>query len=105
MIPFRWELDEPADREFADLPRSARQALADFMDAVVIVDLAEYQGRPGEPNRGLRPLRFGPHSQGPVTFLSYPPDYLVLVVKIRGSAADTRMLGTLCAGEEGQRPC
>ena len=80
---FRWELDEPADREFADLPRSATQALADFMDAVVIVDPAEYQGRPGEPNRAQRTLPFGPHSQGLVTFLIYPPDDLVLVVKIQ----------------------
>jgi hypothetical protein len=80
---FRWELDEPADREFADLPRPARQTLADSMDAVVIVDPAEYQGRPGEPNRALRTLPFGPHNQGLVTFLIYPPDNLVLVVKIQ----------------------
>ena len=80
---FRWELDGPADREFADLPHSARQSLADFMDAVVIVDPAYYQRRPGEPNRALRTLPFGPHSQGLVTFLIYPPDDLILVVKVQ----------------------
>jgi hypothetical protein len=80
---FHWELDEPAYRELADLPHPARQALADFMDAVVIVDPADYQSRPGEPNRNLRTLPFGPHSQGLVTFLIYPPDDLVLVVKIQ----------------------
>jgi hypothetical protein len=29
------------------------------MDAVVLVDPAEYQRRPGEPGRPLRPLPFG----------------------------------------------
>ena len=80
---FRWELDEPAGREFADLPHPARQAFADFMDAVVIVDPGQYQIRPGEPDRAVRTLPFGPHSQGLVTFLIYPPDDLVLVVKIQ----------------------
>ena len=80
---FRWELDEPAGREFADLPHPARQALADFMDAVIIVDPGQYQIRPGEPDRAVRTLPFGPHSQGLVTFLIHPPDDLVLVVKIQ----------------------
>ena len=80
---FHWELDEPADREFEDLPDAARQALADFMDAVVIVDPAQYQRRPSEPDRALRTLPFGAHSQGLVTFLIYPPGDLVLVVKIQ----------------------
>ena len=53
------------------------------MDAVVIVDPAEYQRRPGEPSRSLRTLPFGPYSQGLVTFLIYPPDDLALVVKIQ----------------------
>jgi hypothetical protein len=53
------------------------------MDAVVIIDPAEYQRRPSEPARALRTLPFGPHSQGLVTFLTYPPDDLVLVVKIQ----------------------
>jgi len=53
------------------------------MDAVVIIDPAEYQRRPGEPAGALRTLPFGHHSQGLVTFLIYPPDDLVLVVKIQ----------------------
>lgn len=81
---FRWELDEPADDEFAGLSPAARKSLADFMDAAVIVDPGEYQRQPGEPGRALRTLSFGPHGQGLVTFLIYPPDDLVLVVKIQG---------------------
>jgi len=80
---FRWELDAPADGEFAGLDQGARKAPADFMDAVVIVDPPEYQRRPREPSRSLRTLPFGPHSQGLVTFLIHPPDGLVLVVKIQ----------------------
>jgi len=53
------------------------------MDAVVIVDPAEYQRRPSEPLGALRTLPFGHHSQGLVSFLIYPPDDLVLVVKIQ----------------------
>jgi hypothetical protein len=53
------------------------------MDAAVIIDPAEYQRQPGEPNRALRTLPFGSHSQGLVTFLIYPPDDIVLVVKIQ----------------------
>jgi hypothetical protein len=41
-------------------------ALSDFMDAVVIVDQAEYQRRPDEPERPLRTLPFG--EAGLVTF-------------------------------------
>ena len=80
---YRWELDEPAEGEFAGLGQAVRNALADFMDAVVIVDPDEYQRRPGEPRGALRTLLFGPHSQGLVTFLTYQPDDLVLVVKIQ----------------------
>jgi hypothetical protein len=50
---------------------------------VVIVDPAEYRRRPGDPIGPLRTLPFGQHSQGLVTFLIYPPDDLVLVVKIQ----------------------
>ena len=55
------------------------------MDAVVIIDPAEYKRMPGEAPRavGLRTLPFGEHSQGLITFLIYPPDGLVLVVKIQ----------------------
>jgi hypothetical protein len=55
------------------------------MDAVVIDDPAEYQrhptNRPTPPPRAPCPL--GPHGQGLVTFLMYPPDDLALVVKIQ----------------------
>jgi hypothetical protein len=80
---FRWELDKPAEGEFAGLGQAGKKALAEFMDAVVIIDPAEYQRRANEPARALRTLPFGPHSQGLVTFLTYPPDDLVLVVKIQ----------------------
>lgn len=80
---YHWELDEPAEAEFAGLSHAARQALADFMDAAVIVDPADYQRQPGEQERPLRTLPFGPRSQGLVTFLIYSPDDLALVVKIQ----------------------
>jgi hypothetical protein len=57
-----------------------------FMDAVVIVDPVQYQRRRGEPedrSMPLRTLHFGRHDEGLVTFLVYPPDDLVLVVKIQ----------------------
>jgi hypothetical protein len=56
------------------------------MDAVVIVDPVQYQRRPGERDdvsMPLRSLHFGPVGGGLVTFLVYPPDDLVLVVKIQ----------------------
>jgi hypothetical protein len=40
---FHWELDEPAEGEFAGLNQFARRALAELMDAVVLVDPADYQ--------------------------------------------------------------
>jgi hypothetical protein len=40
---YRWELDGPAQQEFAGLPPAARGSLAAFMDAVVIVDPVQYQ--------------------------------------------------------------
>ena len=45
---YRWELDGPAQQEFADLPPAARASLAVFMDAVVIVDPVRYQRRRDE---------------------------------------------------------
>jgi len=60
--------------------------LAAFMDAVVIVDPVQYQRRRDERDdvsMPLRTLHFGPHDEGLVTFLVYPPDDLVLVVKIQ----------------------
>jgi hypothetical protein len=83
---YRWELDGPAQREFADLPLAARASLAAFMDAVVIVDPVQYQRRRDERDdvsMPLRSLHFGPDGGGLVTFLVYPPDDLVLVVKIQ----------------------
>jgi hypothetical protein len=83
---YRWELDGPADQEFADLNSAVQALLAAFMDAVVIVDPVKYQRRRDERDdvsMPLRTLHFGPHDEGLVTFLVYPPDDLVLVVKIQ----------------------
>jgi hypothetical protein len=87
---YRWELDGPAQQEFADLPPAARVSLAAFMDAVVIVDPVQYQRRRDERDdvsMPLRSLHFGPDGGGLVTFLVtflvYPPDDLVLVVRIQ----------------------
>ena len=83
---YRWELDGPAQQEFANLPPAARESLAAFMDAVVIVDPVQYQRRRDERDdvsMPLRSLHFGPEGGGLVTFLVYPPDGLVLVVKIQ----------------------
>jgi hypothetical protein len=77
---FRWELEDLAVGQLAGLPRQVQLALADFMDAAVIVDPAEYQRRPGEPDRPLRTLPFG--RAGLVTFLVYEPDDLVLVTRV-----------------------
>ncbi len=55
------------------------------MDAVVIVDPVQYQRRRDEHDVSmpLRSLHFGPDGGGLVTFLVYPPDDLVLVVKVQ----------------------
>ena len=83
---YRWELDGPAQQQFADMNPAVRASLAAFMDAVVIVDPVQYQGRRHERDdvsMPLRTLHFGPHDEGLVTFLVYPPDDLVLVVRIQ----------------------
>lgn len=83
---YQWELDSPAAQQLADLSPAARAALASFMDAVVIVDPLNYQRRADEPDNPPAPLRtlhFGPNHEGLVTFLVYPPDDLVLVVRIQ----------------------
>ena len=77
---FRWELEDLAREQLAGMPPSVQLALADFMDAVVMVDPAEYQRRPDEPERPLRTLPFG--QAGLVTFLVYEPDDLVLVTRV-----------------------
>ncbi len=50
------------------------------MDAVVIVNPAEYERRSGEPDRPLRTLPFG--QVGLVTFLVHEPEDLVLVTRV-----------------------
>ena len=83
---YRWELGGPADQELAALNPGVQATLAAFMDAVVIVDPVQYQRRRDEPENRPMPLRtlyFGQHQEGLVTFLVYPPDDLVLVVKIQ----------------------
>lgn len=83
---YRWELDGAAQQEFAALSPVTRATLATFMDAVVIVDPLQYQRRrdePDDPPAPLRTLHFGRLDEGLVTFLVYPPDDLVLVVRIQ----------------------
>jgi hypothetical protein len=68
------------------------------MDAVVIVDPVQYQRRRDERDEVSMPLRslhFGPDGGGLVTFLVYPPDDLVLVVKIQwlGGQQRSALLG------------
>ena len=83
---YRWELDGPAQEEFVGLPPAVRASLAVFMDAVVVVDPVRYQRRRDERDdvsMPLRSLHFGQDAGGLVRFLVYPPDDLVLVVKIQ----------------------
>jgi hypothetical protein len=83
---YRRELAEPAEPDFAGLSQPVQAALAASMDAVVIVDPIHYQRRPDERAdlpAPVRTLHFGRRGEGLVTFLVYPPDDLVLVVKIQ----------------------
>jgi hypothetical protein len=83
---YRWDFDGLARQEFATLSQAGQTALAAFMNAAVMVDPIEYQRHPGEPSDPpalLRALHFGLHHEGIVTFLVYPPEDLVLVVKIQ----------------------
>jgi hypothetical protein len=82
-VGHRWELDGPARLDAASLPERVRQELDRFMEAVTIVDPAEYGRAPGDPDRPLRTLAFGPHGEGLVTFLVYEPDELLLVARIQ----------------------
>jgi hypothetical protein len=79
---YRWEFEEQARREAESLPPHVRHALEAFMEAGTIVDPMEYQRRPGEAVTPMRMLPFGPQGDGLVTFLAYPPDDLVLVLRI-----------------------
>jgi hypothetical protein len=54
---YQWELDGPADQEFADLNPAVQALLAAFMDAVVIVDPVQYQRRRDERDDVSMPLR------------------------------------------------
>lgn len=83
---YQWELDDAAHSAFAALPHEVRAELAAFMDAVVIVDPIEYQRSGNEfadQSKMLRTLHFGRYGEGLVTFLIYPPDELVLVVRVQ----------------------
>jgi hypothetical protein len=80
---YRWEVEDIAEEQIAQLPPPARRALLEFLDAAVIVDPAEYQRSPAVPPRPLRTLPFGPSSEGLVTFLVYKPDELVLVTRVQ----------------------
>jgi hypothetical protein len=65
---YRWELDGPAQQEFADRPPDARVSLPAFMDAVVFVDPVQYQRRRDERDdvsMPLRSLHFGLDGGGP----------------------------------------
>jgi len=55
------------------------------MNAAVLADPFQYQrhlGEPADPPKPLRTQHFGQRHEGLVTFLVYPPDELVLIVKI-----------------------
>ena len=83
---YRWELDDSVQPDFDSLGPPVRMTVTNFMDAVVLVDPLEYQRHPGEPadaNKLLRTLHFGLRHEGLITFLIYPPDDLVLVVRIQ----------------------
>ena len=69
-----------AREQLAGMRPLVQLALSDFMDAVVIVDPAEYHRRPDEPERPLRTVPFG--EVGLVTFVVYEPDDLVLVTRV-----------------------
>ena len=69
-----------AREQLAGMRPLVQLALSDFMDAVVIVDPAEYHRRPDEPERPLRTVPFG--EVGLVTFLVYEPDDLVPVTRV-----------------------
>jgi hypothetical protein len=86
---FRWRLAPPARQEFGSLPQHARQALAEFLDAAVIVDPLHYQRRPDEPTTPgrLRMLTFGPQDDGLVTFLPTRPTTSCWSSESSGSAS------------------
>jgi hypothetical protein len=58
-VAYRWELDGPAQLDATSLPEHVRQELDRFMEAVTIVDPAEYARALGDPDRPLRPWPSG----------------------------------------------
>lgn len=83
---YRWDFEGIARQQFATLSPTGQDSLTVFMNAAVLVDPMEYQRHPGErsdPPVPLRTLHFGLHHEGLVTFLVYPPDELVLAVRIQ----------------------
>lgn len=48
-MAYRWEFDGPARLDAASLPEQVRQDLDRFMEAVTIVDPADYGGRRAIP--------------------------------------------------------
>jgi len=50
-VAYRWELDGPARLDAASLPEHVRQELDRFMEAVTIVDPADYGRAPGRHSR------------------------------------------------------
>jgi hypothetical protein len=83
---YRWDFDGLAQEEFDALSPVGQASLTAFMNAGVLVDPIEYQrhaGEPANPPKLLRTLHFGRHHEGLVTFLVYPPEDLVLVVRVQ----------------------
>ena len=83
---YRWDFDGLAREQFASLSQDGQAELSAFMNAAILVDPMEYQRHAGEasdPPAPLRTLHFGEHHEGLVTFLVYPPDDLVLVVRLQ----------------------
>ena len=83
---YRWDFDGLAREQFGSLSPGGQTELTTFMNAASLVDPMQYQRHPGEssgPAAPLRTLHFGQHHEGLVTFLVYPPDDLVLVVRLQ----------------------
>ena len=82
---YRWDFDDPARQHFASLSSAGQEELAALMKRDCLGRPIEYQRQPGEPDptKLLRTLHFGRHQEGLVTFLVYPPDDLVLVVRLQ----------------------
>jgi hypothetical protein len=83
---YRRDFDGLAREQFGSLSLGGQAELTAFMNAAILVHPMEYQRHVGEssgPAAPLRTLHFGKHHEGLVTFLVYPPDDLVLVVRLQ----------------------